>query len=141
MIDRLVVDTNAVVDYLRIDREYPWQLDVAKEIFLPLTVIGELFYGASRSDRPEHHRGTVAQVMKRWSPLLPDIETARVYGNIRAAASRTDTSLKASKMNDFWIAALCLQHELPLLTNDRGFDTIQGLIVIHLVAETPFGRA
>lgn len=56
MIDRLAVDTNAVVDYLRLDREYPPQLDEAKEVLLPLTVIGELFYGASRSDRPEHHR-------------------------------------------------------------------------------------
>lgn len=34
-------------------------------------------------------------------------------------------------MNDLWIAALCLQHALPLLTNDRGFDTIDGLAVIH----------
>ena len=40
-------------------------------------------------------------------------------------------SLRASKMNDFWIAALCIQHGLPLLTNDKGFDNIPGLTVIH----------
>jgi predicted nucleic acid-binding protein len=36
-----------------------------------------------------------------------------------------------SKLNDLWIAALCLQHDLPLLTNDHGFDHIAGLTVIH----------
>ncbi len=131
MIERLVADTNAVVDYIRLEREYPRQLDESREIRLPLTVIGELFYGASRSERPEHHRENIARIVKRWPPLIPDIETARIYGDIRAAASRTPVSLKASKINDFWIAALCIQHNLPLLTNDGGFDNIAGLTVIH----------
>jgi tRNA(fMet)-specific endonuclease VapC len=131
VIDRLAIDTNAVVDYLRLDRDYPPQLDEAKEVLVPLTVIGELFYGAARSDRPEHHRSSIGRVIKRWPPLIPDVETASVYGKIRAEASRTPSSLSASKVNDFWIAALCIQHKLPLLTNDGGFDNIRGLTVIH----------
>lgn len=129
--ERLVVDTNAVVEYIRLDREYPRQLDEAKEVLLPLTVIGELFYGASCSDRAEHHRKNIARIVQRWPPLIPDIETARIYGDIRATASRTPISLTGSKINDFWIAALCIRHNLPLLTNDGGFDNIAGLTVIH----------
>ena len=34
-------------------------------------------------------------------------------------------------MNDMWIAALCIQHDVPLLTSDHGFDIITGLTVIH----------
>ena len=131
MIERLAVDTNAVVEYIRLDREYPRQLDEADEVLLPLTVIGELFYGASCSDRPDYHRGGIARIIQRWPPLTPDIETSRIYGDIRAAASRMPVSLRASKINDFWIAALCIQHDLPLLTNDAGFDRIPGLMVIH----------
>jgi predicted nucleic acid-binding protein len=71
------------------------------------------------------------RVIKRWRPLLPDLETARVYGKVRADASRAAISLTASKTNDLWIAALCIQHDLPLLTNDGGFDHIPGLNVIH----------
>jgi tRNA(fMet)-specific endonuclease VapC len=129
--DRIAVDTNAVVEYLRLEREYPRQLDGGGEVFLPLTVVGELFYGAALSDRPEYHRGSIAKVIKRWPVLAPDIETSRIYGDMRAVASRTLVSLRASKVNDFWIAALCLQHDLPLLTNDGGFDFITGLTVIH----------
>lgn len=131
MIDRLAVDTNAVVDYLRRDRDYPPQLDEAKDVFLPLTVIGELFYGASRSDRPEHHRSSIARVIKRWPPLIPDIETARIYGDVRAATYQKTNNLGTSRVNDLWIASLCIQHDLPLLTNDGGFDRIQGLTVVH----------
>jgi tRNA(fMet)-specific endonuclease VapC len=129
--DRIAVDTNAVVEYLRLEREYPPQLDDANEVLLPLTVIGELFYGASLSDRPDYHRGTIGRIIRRWQPLAPDIETARIYGSLRAVASRAASTLRASKVNDFWIAALCIQHDLPLLTNDGGFDSIAGLTVIH----------
>jgi tRNA(fMet)-specific endonuclease VapC len=129
--DRIAADTNAVVEYLRLEREYPRQLDDSDEVFLPLTVVGELFYGAALSDRPEFHRGTIARTIKRWPVLVPDIETSRIYGDMRASASRKVISLRASKVNDFWIAALCIQHALPLLTNDGGFDYIPGLTVIH----------
>jgi tRNA(fMet)-specific endonuclease VapC len=129
--DRIAVDTNAVVEYLRPDRAYPRRLDDADEVFLPLTVIGELFYGAALSERPEYHRGTIARIVKRWTPLIADVETSRIYGDMRAISSRTPMSLRASKVNDFWIAALCIQYGLPLLTNDGGFDSIARLTVIH----------
>jgi tRNA(fMet)-specific endonuclease VapC len=29
--------------------------------------------------------------------------------------------------NDLWIAALCRQHDLPLLSRDRHFDRVPGL--------------
>jgi len=32
---------------------------------------------------------------------------------------------------EVWIAALCIQYKMPLLTNDGGFDHIDGLTVIH----------
>jgi tRNA(fMet)-specific endonuclease VapC len=131
VIEQLAVDANAVIDYMRLEREYSAELDNAKTVFVPLTVIGELFYGASCSDRPVHHRAIIETVIKRWPPLIPDLETSRIYGDIRAAASRKATTLTASKVNDLWIAALCIQHKLPLLSNDGGFDSIPGLTVIH----------
>jgi tRNA(fMet)-specific endonuclease VapC len=126
----IAVDTNAVVEYVR-DREYPRQLDGSDEVFLPLTVVGELFYGVALSNRPEYHRGSIARIIQRWPLLIPDIDTSRIYGDMRARASRTVISLRASKINDFWIAALCVQHGLSLLTNDGGFDNVPGLTVIH----------
>jgi predicted nucleic acid-binding protein len=30
-----------------------------------------------------------------------------------------------------WIAALCIQYDFPLLTNDGVYDRVPGLTVIH----------
>jgi tRNA(fMet)-specific endonuclease VapC len=127
----LALDTNAAVDYIREVRRSPPQIDAAKRVVVPLTVIGELFFGASHSDQPDANRSIIESALERWAPILPDIETARIYGEIRAATFHKTGNLGPSRVNDLWIAALCIQHRLPLLTNDGGFDRIQGLTVIH----------
>lgn len=84
---------------------------------------------SKKSSRPRNDLEIVEKFVARHDILVPDVETARLYGTIRARQRLHD--IRASKMNDLWIAALCLQHDLPLLTNDRGFDSIGGLDVIH----------
>jgi tRNA(fMet)-specific endonuclease VapC len=127
----LALDTNAAVDYIRENRRSPPQIDAAKRVVVPLTVIGELFFGASHSAQPDANCSIIESMLERWDALLPDVETARIYGEIRAATFQKTGNLGASRVNDLWIAALCIQHRLPLLTNDGGFDRIQGLTVIH----------
>lgn len=107
-------------------------MDAAAEVFVPLTVVGELFHGAARSDEPQHNKSALHDLIaSAWKPLLPDITTAVIYGDVRASAFKATASLTASKVNDLWIAALCIQHDLPLLTNDGGFDHIPALRVLH----------
>jgi tRNA(fMet)-specific endonuclease VapC len=131
VIERFAIDTSAAVDYIREDRQSPPQIDAAHRIVIPLPVVGELFHGASCSGRPDESRALVEEAIDDWQPLIADVETARIYGDIRARLFRTTGNLGASKINDLWIAALCIQHDLPLLTNDRGFDQIPRLNVIH----------
>jgi tRNA(fMet)-specific endonuclease VapC len=129
--ERLALDTSAAVDYLRNDRQSPPQIDTATEVVIPLPVIGELFHGASCSALPAASHALVEDIIVRWEPLIPNVATARIYGEIRAALFRTTGNLATSKVNDLWIAALCIQHDFPLLTNDAGFDRVPGLTVIH----------
>lgn len=130
MIPRLALDTSAAVDYLRDDRQFPPQLDEAVKVLVPLMVIGELLFGAGRSNRPQVNLSTIHELISSsWIPLLPDIGTAVIYGQIRLA--QYGGLLTASKVNDLWIAALCIQHDLPLLTNDAGYDNVAGLKVLH----------
>jgi len=131
VIERLALDTSAAVDYMREGRQTPPPIQTANKIVIPLTVIGELFHGASASAQPIANRELVKGLLQRWQPLLPTVETALVYGEIRAALFRTTGNLAVSKMNDLWIAAVCIQHDFALLTNDAGFDRIPGLMVIH----------
>jgi len=131
VIQRLALDTSAAVDHLRRDRQSPPQVATAGKVVIPLTVIGELFYGASCSALPSESHAFVEGFIARCQLLLPDVQTARIYGDIRASVLRETANVGASKINDLWIAALCIQHNLPLLTNDAGFDRIPGLTVLH----------
>jgi len=131
MSGRFAVDTNAVVDYLRESRPVPPAFLTASEILLPLTVLGELFAGAFASDRNAENLEVIARLASIWPVLVPDSETARIYGHVRATYGRRRTAWTEAARNDFWIAAICLQHGIPLLSNDKTFDEIEGLGVIH----------
>jgi tRNA(fMet)-specific endonuclease VapC len=127
-LQNFAVDTNAVVDFLRPERISPPELiDRRNGVFLPLPVAGELFFGVAAS-RQQAQQDALEGILLRWTVLSADIETAKLYGMLRAQVA---ADISSSKRNDFWIAALCLQHDLPLLTNDRGFDSIAGLTVVH----------
>jgi predicted nucleic acid-binding protein len=127
MIDRLAVDANAAIDLLRADRPTPPQLRDAREVWLPVSALGELFAGAELSNRTAENLAKVEDLTVRWTVLAPDTETARIYGRLR----RSERFSGAARINDLWIAALCIRHDLPLLTSDNGFDAIRELRVIH----------
>lgn len=125
----LAVDSSAVIVWFRSGNLEPLALHRAQQVAVPLPVVGELYTGVYSSRKRDSHLELLDSFVGRHEILVPDLETARMYGRIRAQQRLTD--IRASKMNDLWIAALCLQHSLPLLTNDRGFDSIAGLSVIH----------
>ena len=130
MIERLAIDANAAIDMMRLDRVTPPPLFDALLVLLPLPALGELFTGALSSRRPAEHLEEIQEASKNWTVIAPDETTARIYGELRVFTGSV-RQISMSKLNDLWIAALCLQHDLPLLTNDGGFDHITGLAVIH----------
>jgi len=129
MIEPFVVDTNAVIDWMRPGRPGPPQLAGARKVLLPIAVLGELYFGAFSTARPEHHIRLIEAEVRQWIRLDTDENTARVYGSLRAELGKA--VITPSKSNDLWIAALCIQHDLPLLTNDRGFERIARLRVVR----------
>jgi tRNA(fMet)-specific endonuclease VapC len=129
MTERLAVDTNAVIASLRAHPERRAPLDADAEIVIPLPVLGELYVGAFTSAMREANLRLIAGILAEASVLHPDEDTARLYGQLRARLRLKD--IGASKRNDVWIAALCIQHQLPLLTSDHGFDTFTELQIIH----------
>jgi predicted nucleic acid-binding protein len=118
MTERLAADTNAVVAFLRDAHSPPPLLHQTRQVFLPLPVAGELFAGAHHSRRVIENLAKVEEVVAGWTILSPDLATARVYGKLRGAAGEMP-SITAGRVNDLWIAALCIQHSLPLLTRAR----------------------
>jgi tRNA(fMet)-specific endonuclease VapC len=118
-----------VIELMRPGVPNPPAFHEARAILLPLPVLGELLAGVYSSRQSAANRRILEGTIETWNLLAPDLETAHHYGRLRGAL-RIDR-LGSAKRNDLWIAALCLQHDLPLLTNDRGFDAIENLRVLH----------
>lgn len=124
---KLAVDTNAVIAYREAIPEVCNLIDTTDSIFLPAVVLGELLYGANNSAKPEKNERDIIQFANN-SILLPIDEAAA----IRYAKVRYDLKKKGNPIpeNDIWIAALCLEQNISLLSNDGHFDKINGLEVI-----------
>jgi tRNA(fMet)-specific endonuclease VapC len=134
--ERLAFDSNAAIDFLRPNRPLPHPLAEARTLVMPLFVLAELTYGASRSRMPQRDRRDLEGFKKICEVLAPDEYTCEHYAVVRAEfEARGDLPRRLARVeglrNDLWIAALCLQHELPFLSNDRDFDGIEALEVIH----------
>ena len=127
--EQLAVDTNAVIEWLRPEKPDPPPIRGARSIVVPLPVLGELYTGAFSSVRRDTNIELLVKLTRENLLIAPDEATASIYGQLRARL-RFD-KIGASKINDVWIAALAIQHSLPLLTNDRGFDIFPELRTIH----------
>jgi tRNA(fMet)-specific endonuclease VapC len=129
-VERLCIDTNSVIELLREGSVAPSLFPRARRIALPLPALGELLTGAYSSRRTQENLLALNKVTSAWTLLAPDEETAHVYGRLRTIVRDMPRATQA-RVNDLWIAALCIEHSLPLLTNDGGFDVMPGLTVIH----------
>lgn len=87
---------------------------------------GELIYGAWRSPRPEHFLAILDQrVWPNVRVLSFDLESAQVYGELRAGLERSGTPISEP---DLRIGAVCIRHQATLATgNLRHFSRIPGL--------------
>lgn len=128
-IESLALDASAIIDLLRPDLTDPPYVADARRLYIPLTAFGELLAGAYGSNRTTENVTRIEEFVAAHKVLLPSAETARIYGRLRAALR--GEVVKHRKINDLWIAAVCIEHDLPLLTSDDGFDTIAGLEVLH----------
>ena len=96
------------------------------DLFLPAPVLGELLYGAVCSRHPQESIAGVVRPQERCTSLAVDWETAVFYSDVR---HRLRLKGRPIPENDLWIAAVCLQHGLPLLTRDAHYGLVEGLTV------------
>lgn len=89
----------------------------------PLPALGEFAEGFENEDD-----SAVVRVRKQYTLLPSDTETALTYSRIaRALRSRG----RLIGVNDLWIAAASVRHELPLVTaNTAEFGRVDGLEVV-----------
>ena len=124
----VLLDTTIVVAHFRRDAALTTKLQEAGALYLPLTALGELYYGAYRSQHQAKALGQVREFLKAIVLLHPGEATADCYGQIKTELAQAGTPIP---QNDVWIAALAKEYQLPLAARDEHFKCVQGLNVLN----------
>jgi len=117
----VILDTNALSAF--VDGEAAVGAIVAQSprAGIPVIVLGEFRYGIAGSRHRKTYEAWLDRHLRFFELLQIAPETTLPYAELRAALKRLGQPIPA---NDAWIAALAIQHRLPILSRDRHFDAI-----------------
>lgn len=123
---RLVLDTNRYVDFCRGEVQVLERVREAERIYLPFVTLAELRAGFLCGTKPRQNERVLTRFLNspRVRVLYADDQTTHHYGRLFHQLREQATPIPT---NDIWIAALALQHDLPLYARDHHFDHIPQL--------------
>lgn len=120
----MILDTNALSAISEDDGGVIKILAGAQQLALPVVVIGEYRYGIAKSRHRAIYREWLDGLIADCLVLDVTERTTQHYASIAIELRERGKPIPA---NDLWIAALCRQYELPLLSQDRHFDAVSGI--------------
>jgi len=119
----MIVDTNALSAAADGDSAVTAVLARAEQMAIPTIVLGEYRYGISQSRHRKTYEEWLRGLLRDCFVLDVTEPTTHYYSEITLELRRKG---KPIPTNDIWIAALCRQHSLPLLSRDRHLDLVPG---------------
>jgi tRNA(fMet)-specific endonuclease VapC len=120
----VILDTNALSAFVDGAPEIGRILSRHARASIPVIVLGEFRYGIAQSRRRSEYEAWLESYLPHFDILTVTDQTANVYAALRVALKLSGRPIPA---NDAWIAALALQHGLPVLTRDQHFEAVPGL--------------
>jgi tRNA(fMet)-specific endonuclease VapC len=120
----MILDTNALSAFVDGDEAVGDILRRESRAALPVIVLGEFRYGVAMSRHRSAYEGWLENHLRAFDILTVTEDTAVVYGALRVALKKAGQPIPA---NDAWIAALALEHRLPILSRDEHFDVVRGV--------------
>ena len=120
----MIVDTNALSAAADNDPAVVAILAQADQMAIPVIVIGEYRYGIAQSRNRATYEGWLTGLLEDCFVLDINEPTTHHYAEITLELKRKG---KPIPTNDLWIAALCREHSLPVLSRDRHFDLVGGI--------------
>ena len=120
----IILDTNTIIDIFKgkINTELIEISD--KNFFVSIISVGELYFGAENSSNPQKHIEQINLFLQTVTVIYIDVDTSKKYAKVRAQLKKIGRPIPE---NDIWIAAMTIQNNLLLVSNDKHFDNIVGL--------------
>ena len=117
----MILDTNALSAFVDGEPEVGAILGLQHRAAIPVIVLGEFRYGIMGSRHRKTYEEWLENHLRHFDLLAVTAETTVPYAALRAALKRLGRPIPA---NDAWIAALAMQHRLPILSRDEHFDAL-----------------
>ena len=120
----MILDTNGLSALVDGDILLKPVLAHAKEICLPVIVLGEFTFGIRQSRDRLRYEEWLVNRLPGYRILGLDETTAYHYADIRLELKKVGRPIPT---NDLWIAALTRQHGSIILSRDSHFDHVAGI--------------
>ena len=120
----MILDTNALSAAADEHPTIITALANADQVELPVVVLGEYRYGIAQSRYQARYKRWLNDLIADCRVLDVNEGTTHYYAAINLELRQAG---KPIPTNDLWIAALCRQHALSILSRDRHFDLVKGI--------------
>ena len=124
---KILLDTSAYVGFKRNEVETVEIILRAEPILVSPIVVGELMFGFRNGTRFNDNMDDLNKFLEHETVKLVQIgkTTSDRYSRIAAQLKRQGTPIPT---NDIWIAAQTMEQGAELITSDRHFERINGLV-------------
>ena len=127
----LLLDTNAYTALMKGQAEVVAKVKRAQGIYLSAIVAGELAFGFRNGNRFEQNQARLATFLANpYVRFLPVTQvTADRFGRVASGLKQKGTPIPTS---DIWIAAHAFETGAELVTFDKHFGQVAGLVIADL---------
>ena len=124
---KLLLDTSAFVGFKRGIKNVTDIITSAESILFSPVVLGELMFGFRNGNRFKENMADLNNFIEHEVVKLIQIgkTTSDRYSRIALLLKHQGTPIPS---NDIWIAAQTMEHGAELITLDRHFENIKGLV-------------
>ncbi len=124
---RILLDSNAYSAFMRGSDEVRVLIQTAEEVLFSAVVVGEQLFGFRQGTRYEQNLAELRSFLER--PYVSFVPVGPVTAD---RYSRVMTALKAKgrpiPTNDVWIAAHAMETGADLVSADRHFEHVDGIV-------------
>jgi len=129
---KILIDTSAYVGFKRNVDEIVEIIVRSGTILLSPVVLGELIFGFRNGSKFKHNMNELNEFLWNEAVMVAPLGeiTSDRYSRIASQLRSQGTPIPT---NDIWIAAQTMEHGAELITSDRHFQNIRGLVytLIH----------
>lgn len=126
---KICLDTNAYTEFKRGSSALTNLIETVDEIFIPVAVLGELFSGFYLGSKTQHNVAELNEFLDLPGVTVVDAnrDIANRYGLLVRDLSKKGTPIPT---NDVWIAASAFETGSHLVSYDRHFEKVSGLVIL-----------